>query len=73
MSSFADRHNEHARVGVQVVQIFPDAQYAVVVLDIALKRSRHAALGERVQKDLARQRPYIGGRCRWRCVALLVG
>ena len=73
VSSFADRHNEHPRVRVQVVQIFADAQHAVVVLDIALKRGRHAALSQRVQKDLARQRPHIGSRCRWRCVALLVG
>ena len=51
---FADRDDEHAPVGVEVVEIFADAQDAALAVHVASERSRNAGFSERVLEDLAR-------------------
>ena len=52
--SFADRDHKHARIGVQFVKIFADAQHSALTMHVPRKCLGDRSLGQRVTKDLAR-------------------
>ncbi len=61
VSGFADGNHEHATVGIQVEEIFSDAEDSTLALDVTLEGAVDAGFGEGAFKKMAGGNPHVEG------------
>ena len=57
-AAFSKRHGQHARVSFQIVKVLANAEHATFALHVAVKGLADLGLGQRIQKDVTRNRAH---------------
>ena len=62
MRGFADGDHQHAVVGIEVVQVFANAEHSAIAIHVTLKCPVDAGFGESVLEQVTRGDPHVQGK-----------